>query len=238
MRRSLAVSTMFVLPILSFGLTYGALQYGSLPVAGGSSVRMASIVSYAGFEDSLSKEARMGDPVAQHNLGVMYVTGEGRRQDLGRALNLFRSAAAQGDAASMHSLGLMYERGEGIGRDMKEALVWYRKAADKGFAAAQNNLGAKYFKGEGINKDYAQAAKWFRKAADQGFAAAQNNLGVMYLKGKGLSADKVEAYKWFALAARQSQPGAKDFMTQTSSKLSQRQIAEADARAAQWKPRS
>jgi len=91
--------------------------------------------------------------------------------------------------------------------------------------------------GEGVPQNDAEAVKWYRLAAEQGNADAQFAFGVMYEKGEGVPKDYILAHMWFNLAAsRGSSSGTKNrdivagFMTRA-------QIAEAQQRAWEWKPR-
>jgi hypothetical protein len=86
--------------------------------------------------------------------------------------------------------------------------------------------------------------KWYRLAAQQGYAAAQYNLGLTYAEGPGIPQDYVQAYMWFDLAAaRFSAPEAesRDHAVRNrdiiASKMTPAQLAEAQRRAREWKPK-
>jgi TPR repeat protein len=126
------------------------------------------------------------------------------------------------------------------------------KAAEQGYPQGQFNLGAFYTYGLGVPRDYTKAAFWNRKAAEQGDAAAQFNLSVLYEEGLGVPRDKVEALKWLLLAPQQfkdpaiSLParGAPDITSQAqaarkslAARMTPAQIAEAEKRAREWKPK-
>jgi clan AA aspartic protease (TIGR02281 family) len=90
-----------------------------------------------------------------------------------------------------------------------------------------------------------EAAKWLRKAADQGAAQAQFNLGGMYLDGQGVPQDYVQAYKWYILASSRYPPSdemkrqeAVQYRDYIGSRMSPRQIAEAQKLAREWRPQS
>jgi len=158
------------------------------------------------------------------------------------SLKQLRKAADQGNADAQTRLGLMYYRGRGVPQDYAEALRWSRKAADQGDAVAQFNLGFMYSKGRRMPQDFAETARWYRKAADQGNADAQFNLGLMYHKGQGVPQDSVEAHMWLSIAASravgddvQKFKNARDLVAQ---KMTPQQIADAQRRAAEWKPKS
>ena len=112
-----------------------------------------------------------------------------------------------------------------------------RKAAEQGDAGAQGFLGLKYEHGMGVTQDYAEAVKWYRKAADQGYAAAQYNLALTYDEGKGVTQDSVEAHMWFNLAAARGNYHAAKSRDLVAKRMAPAQIAEAQRRAAKWRPR-
>ena len=114
-----------------------------------------------------------------------------------------------------------------------------KKAAEQGDVTAQFNLGNMYarraYMGEGAPKDFTEAAKWYRKAAEQGHAEAQRVLGRMYAEGDGVPEDYVEAYMWFNIAAAHgNEYTAKSFIDKLLPKMSQEQIAEAQAMTRKW----
>jgi clan AA aspartic protease (TIGR02281 family) len=117
-------------------------------------------------------------------------------------------------------------------------VTWYRKAAAQGNAIAQANLGLNYRKGLGVPQDYAAAVTWFRKAADQGNAIAQVNLGLAYLYGYSVPQDYLSAHMWFNLAAArgfgEDAAKSRDFV---AAKMTAAQIAEAQKRSAEWRPK-
>jgi TPR repeat protein len=76
--------------------------------------------------------AELGDPAAQHNMGVMHESGEGVPQDDKEAVRWYRLSAAQGAAYAQTNLGLMYGEGRGVDKDYQEAIRWFRLAAEEG----------------------------------------------------------------------------------------------------------
>jgi len=162
--------------------------------------------------------------------------------DYATALSEFLPLAKQGSAVAQNMLGLMYEKGQGVPRDYQEAVRWYRMAAEQGNAIAQGLLGIMYdgeipympdSKGRrGVPQDYQEALRWYRLAAEQGNEVAQDMLGFMYEKGKGLPPDYIQAHLWFNLAGDIEQRNI------VASKMTPEQIAEAQRRAREWKPKT
>lgn len=110
--------------------------------------------------------ATNGNPKAQHNLGAMYLNGQGVTQDFKQAAHWFRLSATQGLALSQHNLGTLYLKGEGVSKNLPEAVKWFHLAADQGDPRAQHTLGAIYFEGLGVEKDLVQAYLWLTLAMD------------------------------------------------------------------------
>ena len=77
--------------------------------------------------------AEQGVAEAQNNLGAMYYSGQGVRQDDAEALRWYRKAAEQGVAEAQYNLGLMYANGHGVHQDFDLSKEWFGKACDGGF---------------------------------------------------------------------------------------------------------
>lgn len=124
--------------------------------------------------------AEQGDPDAQYNLGLMYISGQGVPRDLIKASTWFAKAAKANQVEAQYWLGSMYSNGQGVSQDFKLAAYWLKIAAEKGHAHAQTNLGVLYNHGKGVSQDYELAKYWLMKAADQGDYRAQFNLGAFF----------------------------------------------------------
>jgi hypothetical protein len=128
-------------------------------------------------------------------------------------------------------------------RRFTTALQLARLLAEQGDARAQTILGLMYAKGEGVPQNHAEAVKWYRLAGDQNDAQAQYELAFLYAIGDGVAQDYVAAHMWFNLAganfpasdARRRQAVAnRDAL---ESKMTREQIAEAQERARDCKPK-
>ncbi|WP_083859483.1 SEL1-like repeat protein [Oceanibaculum indicum] len=154
-----------------------------------------------GFAGLVEQRARQGDPEAQHDLAVLYATGDGRPQDMREAAYWFREAAIQGVPGAQYNLGVLYEKGTGVQQDDVRALLWYHSAAERNHPRAQYNLGLFYAQGRGIPVNYAEARKWLRRASDQGMTPALFELGQMEERGLGDAPDRSKARALYAQAA-------------------------------------
>ena len=117
--------------------------------------------------------------------------------------------------------------------------------AHLGDSEAQFNLGLCYYNGDKVLQGVAticelsheQAFYWWQKSAKQGNAMAQYFLSDLYYKGEGVSVDYVQAYKWCHLSNRlEVAIGslAAHLLQQIGSKMTEDQIAEAQALADAW----
>ena len=107
-------------------------------------------------------------PLAQSNLGTLYLHGRGLTQDDTEAVLWFRKAADQGDAVAEFLLGNQYANGKGVPQDYSEAMIWFQRAAEQGHPVAKLYLGVMYAEGRGVPQDYVRAHMWFSLAAAQG----------------------------------------------------------------------
>lgn len=185
---------------------------------------------------ALRAKAEQGDPVAQAQLGRLYVKGEGVTNSYSEAAKWFQRAAEKGNADAEAALGELYEAGQGVPQDMKKALECYRTAAEKGNAGAQYTMGFLMECGRGVPQNQVEAAKWFLKAAAQGEPLSQYDLGQRYEKGVGVAVDLAESFKWFKLAADQNQADAKLRLEQLRGRLSSTELAEGNRRLAAFRP--
>lgn len=109
--------------------------------------------------------AGRGDPVAQHNLGVMYANAIEVERDYAQAARWFRAAAERGLAIAQYDLAVLYDNGRGVAVNRAEAAVWYRRAAEQGNAYAQYNLAVLHGTGDGVPRDGVEAYMWLALAA-------------------------------------------------------------------------
>jgi uncharacterized protein len=123
------------------------------------------------------------------------------------ALQLAQPLAEQGDARAQLVLGLMYGKGQGVPQAHDEAVKWYRLAADQNEAQAQYELAFLYATGDGVAQDYVAAHMWFN------------------LAGANLPASDVR--RRYAIANREA----------LETKMTREQIAEAQTRARDCKPK-
>jgi TPR repeat protein len=179
--------------------------------------------------------AEQGHTMAENNIGSMYERGEGVRRDLGQAAEWYRKAASQGQFIAACNLATLYLHGKGVPRDNAQAATWFRAAAERGYPPAQENLAWMYFTGTGVSLDFSEAAKWVHRAAELGYAPAQLDLGYLYEQGKGVPLDHIAAYMWYKTAAAGGEHRAAAQLKILSSVMTEGQIQQATAGAAELK---
>ena len=71
--------------------------------------------------EELTDRAKIGDPVAQYDLGVRYQRGDGVKQDIKRAVKWWEKSAERDYAPALYNLGVVYEQGVGARKNASKA---------------------------------------------------------------------------------------------------------------------
>ncbi len=171
--------------------------------------------------------AGRGDVLAQYNLAVLKLTGQGGKTDSDGALIWFEAAALQGHLPAKLTLaGLAQEHGDRAvarrwyraaakagdagaqfiyaqildrdGPDPQAAIAWYEAAARQGLVQAQFAFAAALAE-QGAHDE---AARWFEAAAQAGDPRATHNLAVAKAQGLGRTQDKTAARALYLRAAQ------------------------------------
>jgi hypothetical protein len=126
-----------------------------------SAVATDEIAPKQGCElQELAIDAALGDPLAQHNLGVAFHLGRDVPQDLGKAARLWRKASDAGVIAAHNNLGHLLYYGRGVDQDRGEAIRLWRLAAGQGYPESQVHLGRAYADGRMLDTDLVEAYAW------------------------------------------------------------------------------
>ncbi|MFC2344547.1 tetratricopeptide repeat protein [Campylobacter sp.] len=67
-----------------------------------------------------------------YNLGILYSNGQGVKQDIKKAVELFSKACEAGDIKGCYNLGFSYASGQGVNKDKQAAKKYFGKACDMG----------------------------------------------------------------------------------------------------------
>lgn len=144
------------------------------------------------------KEARIGDPVAQYDVALMYANGLGVGKNVSQAFTWTKAAAEKGHIAAQYLLGSAYSGGLGTPKDEQKALSWFLKAHERGSEKAAFRL-ARIMAVE----QPALAFQLALEAADKGLAEAQVAVADSYANGAGVETDAGQSLYWYQRAAEQ-----------------------------------
>lgn len=146
----------------------------------------------------------MGNPMAQHYLGKLYLMKP--YEDVPKAIQLLTLSASQGYREAQYSLAECYDIGYGVPQNTSEAVRLYTLAADKGHGKALFALGRRYLNGDGVPMNESKALEYFQSSADKGVRQAQGTLAYCYLRGFGVPKNGNEAYRYFKLSLAHNSP--------------------------------
>jgi len=166
------------------------------------------------FVDRVLKQAQEGDPLAQTNLGMMYLAGKGVLRNNKQALKCFIRATEQNFGLAYYMLGQVYRHGIGIKKSIKEAIKWHLKAFDQGMIRSKCSLTTLYIdrllidqceNGEELVNDtkeeHKRGIEWLvNMAGKEGDKNAQAALGLMYCMGKGVEQNIKLGMEWVNMA--------------------------------------
>ena len=113
--------------------------------------------------DRLLKKAENGNAVAQCEVGMRYLKGNGVKPNIEEASKWTEKAAEQKCAKAQFNLGVFYNTGIGREKDYEKGIQWMEKAAKNGYPKAQSNIAYMYFFGYGTDINKAKTKYWLEK---------------------------------------------------------------------------
>jgi TPR repeat protein len=116
---------------------------------------------------------KLHDPIAEFNLGSLYLDYPGHEHDLVKAAGLLRASAEGGYVPAIHSLGLLLVNHPELARSRHEALPLLQAAAEAGSWKSSLLLGILSRDGKGVPADAKAAYYHFQIAVCQGGTTAQ-----------------------------------------------------------------
>ena len=137
-------------------------------------------------EFNLVRNANAGDPLAQHELGIRYLTRDGFPADTQKAAFWIKKAADQNLIPARYNYALMLNNGWGVSWNPFEAYEQFHRAAKKGMVEAEYAVGLLMTDNLTVPRDYAGAYRWESLAADSGYEPAREIL--KEFKRRGLDA--------------------------------------------------
>jgi len=144
-----------------------------------------------------SNEATQDNADAMYNIGLLYMNGQGVKQDYKLAKQWFKRAAFYGSVDAAYNLGTLYMSRKLGFPSKKDAFYWWKQAAEYGHIDSQYNLGVLLAFGTGTKADGKAALSWWYKAATKGHKQSATALAEAYQKGLfGLKKDKKLSLYW------------------------------------------
>ena len=122
----------------------------------------------------LTQEANAGDPLAQLELGLRFLLGEGVPADTSQAVFWIKKAADQNLTSAKYNYAILLINGIGVTWDPFTAFKLFQSAANDGMVQAQYVVGILYTDNLTVKRDYNLAYYWIKKAADNNYEPAQN----------------------------------------------------------------
>ena len=149
----------------------------------------------------LTQEANAGDPLAQHELGLRFLLGEGVPADTAQAVYWIKKAADHNLTSAKYNYAILLINGIGVQWDPFTAFKLFQSAANDGMVQSQYVIGILYTDNLTVKRDYNLAYYWIKKAADNEYEPAQKivnklepkvskNVVDSLLSGTGKSEDK------------------------------------------------
>ncbi|MDZ7820073.1 MAG: tetratricopeptide repeat protein [Aliarcobacter sp.] len=136
---------------------------------------------------SLFKElAKDNDPKANHELGLIYLKGDGIAKNLNQAVEYFQKASDLGNLESTYTLGKIYLSQQTQYYNPKKAYNTFVDAANENHGKSLLMIGRFLLMGEIVDKDYEKALHYFKLASKQKEYEANCYIAYMYAAGMGV----------------------------------------------------
>jgi len=123
-------------------------------------------------EFRLTQEANAGDPLAQHELGLRYLMGEGIPADTSQAVYWIKKAAEQNLTSAKYNYAILLINGIGVEWNPFTAFKYFRSAADDGMVQAEFVMGILYTDNLITNRNWDIAYYWIKKSAEGDYEPA------------------------------------------------------------------
>jgi TPR repeat protein len=120
--------------------------------------------------------ANSGDPLAQHELGLRLLTGEGIAADTVTAVYWIKKAASQKLTSALYNYGIMLINGWGTDWSPFDAYDNFLQAAQSGMKEAQYVIGILYTDNLIVKRDWNKSYYWIKKSSDSGYEPAKEVL--------------------------------------------------------------
>lgn len=154
-------------------------------------------LNYGSQEDAVKwfiRAANAGETLAYTELGYCYMNGIGVDADPGKAVRLYKKAAAMQDTNAMCFLADYFLARSNRQETITAVIKLYLKAARLGHADAQEHLGVIYYEGRYIEKNESQSFFWLKKSVEENdHYQGGYYLAMCYLDGIGTEVNSRKA---------------------------------------------
>jgi TPR repeat protein len=124
----------------------------------------------------LTQEANAGDVLAQHELGLRYLMGDGIPADTSQAVYWIKKAAERNLTSAKYNYAIMLVNGIGVDWDPFSAFNFFKSAAEDGMVQAQYVMGVLHTDNLTVTRNWDVAYYWIKKSADGEYEPAQEIL--------------------------------------------------------------
>ncbi len=148
--------------------------------------------------DLLCRSAQAGFPLAQANMGEIFLNGHRER----KAFKWLQLSVKNKDLRGVLLLGDLHANTDSVFYDEKKYTKYLEMAAEMGSILAQSFLGENYYLGvDGYKKDLKKAEYWLLKSAKKGDVVSMWNLSNLYFDYDGLY-DVKKSFYWTLKGAK------------------------------------
>lgn len=134
----------------------------------------------------LERKANSSDAVAQHELGLRYLLGEGVTADTIKGAYWIGKAAEQDFQEAHFNMGILFFNGWGVPWNPFEAYKHLLYCAGQNVGEAQHIIGMFYTENLIIARNWEEAYRWVKKSAASGYAPAKETMEDMEKRGLGV----------------------------------------------------
>ncbi len=157
--------------------TTSSLTYKKKPQFFRSSMFYRPDLSYQLWRQfQLVQKAKEGDPIAEHELGLRYLMGEGFASDTTLGAKWIGNAARKNLTSAEYNYAILLNNGWGVDWNPFKAYDFFQRAALDGMPQAEYILGITHLNNLVVKKDLLIAYEWLKKSAESGFLPAKEYL--------------------------------------------------------------
>ncbi len=135
------------------------------------------------------KEANSGNALAEHELGLRYILGQGVIADTVKAAYWIGKAAEQKLPGACYNYGILLNNGWGVQWNPFQAYKYFLEAARNDMPQAEYLIGLSYIDNLIVKRNWGEAFKWIKRSAAGNFKPAITTLNELR---KNVSFSKID----------------------------------------------